>query len=115
MSKKTNFGEPDDILKDGDGGVVEEEAPLMEETKAAPRRKSIQESMAKATTIQSEREATEEAMGETEVTKARIGEALAYTRTQATLVSLATLRLGRMMTWFCKAKKAQGVTNQHWS
>ena len=35
MSKKTTFAEQDDILEEGDGGVAEEEAPLMEETKVA--------------------------------------------------------------------------------
>jgi len=66
MSKKTTFGEDDEILEEGDGGVAEEEAPLMEETKVAPRRKSTRKSMAKATTIQSERGVTGEAMGDTE-------------------------------------------------
>jgi len=38
----------------------------MEKNKAAPRGKSTQKSMAKSTTIQSERGATGEAMGDTE-------------------------------------------------
>jgi hypothetical protein len=38
MSKKTTFGEQDDIPKDGDGSVGEEAATLLEETKSVTRR-----------------------------------------------------------------------------
>jgi len=52
MSKKTTFGEQDDIPKDGNGSVAEEATTLIEETKSAPRRKSTKKSMTKWTTTQ---------------------------------------------------------------
>jgi hypothetical protein len=38
MSKKTTFGELDDIPKDGDGSAAEDLATVREETKTASRR-----------------------------------------------------------------------------
>ena len=65
MSKKTTFGEQDDIPKDGDGGVAEEAATLMEETKSTPRRKLTRKSMTKSTTTQAAQGTTVDATVDT--------------------------------------------------
>ena len=48
---KTSFGEQEYIREAVDGGIAEEEAQLMEETKVEPWRKSTRKINAKATTI----------------------------------------------------------------
>ena len=62
MSEKTTFGGQDDIPKNGDDGVAEEAATLMEETKSAPRRKSTR----KSEVDNNPSRATGDAIGDTE-------------------------------------------------
>ena len=65
MSKKTTFEEQEDIPRDNDGSVAEEAAALIEETKAAPRRKSTRKSIAKQPTTPAKQVPTLDAMADT--------------------------------------------------
>jgi len=65
MPKKKFFEEQEDIREEVDGGVTQEDVPLMEETKVEPRRKSTRKSIANSTTIQSESGATGETTRDT--------------------------------------------------
>ena len=84
MSKKTTFGEQEDIPKDGDGSVAEKAATLIEETKSAPRRKSTRKSIAKQTTTQVAQVPTVDAMDDTWESEGAYKGSPAYTRRQAT-------------------------------
>ena len=64
MSKKTTFGEQEDIPKDGDG-VAEDAATIIEETKAAPRRKSTRKGTATQPTTPAKQVPTLDAMAAT--------------------------------------------------
>ena len=63
MSKKTIFGEQEDIPEDGDG---EGTATVIEETKAAPRRKSTRKSTATQPATPAKQIPTLDAMAATE-------------------------------------------------
>ena len=70
---------------EGEGGVADEEATLLEETKAASNQK---------------RERQERQWETPRVSTAHREGDLVYTRTEAIMVSRATRRLWRMTTWF---------------